>query len=379
MSAAVRTIVFLVTVSTALLLSGCWDQREIEERTSVVAIGIDRDENDPKLISVTVQIPIPIKIAGSTGGAGGGGNPVQVMRASGRTLIEAFNNLQRRLNQQLFYGHTRVIAIGEDLARSGVEDAMDAFRRDPQIRRLLWPLVVKGKAAELLRSKPELEQIPTVFIMSMIDNGAKTGRIPDTNLGQFYINLSSSSEQPYLNYLEAGPTGVKWSGVAVFKEDRMVGVLDEQRTWSFMRVVERKDGGPIVFPYHGDENRLLSFTTETTKVDESYRLENGRVHAVFTVDVEGDLIGKNFDSDFSDPAEIAELEREATAYLEAEAREMLHTLQKEYKSDIIGLGSKLRAYHPRIWKRVQDTDYFSDADISVKYKVKLRRTGMEMQ
>ncbi len=362
----------------ALLLPGCWDQREIEERTSVVAIGIDRHESDPKLLTVSVQIPIPIKIAGSSGG-GGSGDPVRVMSASGRTLIEAFNNLQRRVNQQLFYGHTRVIAIGEEMAKSGLNDVMDAFRRDPQIRRLLWPIVVKGKAVELLGAKPELEQIPTVFIMSLIQNGAETGRIPDTNLGKFYINLSSPSEHPFLNYVEAGAAGVKWSGIAVFKEDKMLGDLDDQATWSFMRIAERQNGGPIVFPYKGDDERLVSFTTDTTKVDESYWLEHGRVHAKFTVSVEGDLIGKTFDTNFSDPREIAELERGASDYLEEEARKLLDTLQREYDADILGVGSKLRAYHQRIWKQVRDTDYFAEADIDVVYDVKLRRTGMEME
>ena len=378
MSAAKRAVRLALLLAAALALAGCWDQREIEERTSVVAIGIDRDEDDPKLISVSVQIPIPIKIAGSSGG-GGSGDPVRVMSASGRTLIEAFNILQRRVNQQLFYGHTRIIAIGEEMAKSGLSDAMDAFRRDPQIRRLLWPIVVKGKAVELLRSKPELEQIPTVFMMSLIQNGAQTGRIPDVNLGKFYINLSSPSEHPFLNYMEAGATGVKWSGIAVFKGDRMIGVLDDQATWSFMRIVERQNGGPIVFPFQGDDERLLSFTTDTTKAEESYRLENGRVRAKFVVSVEGDLIAKSFDTDFSDPRQISELERAASEYLEEEARKLLATLQREYDADIFGVGSKLRAYHPGIWKQVRDTDYFANADIVVEYDVKLRRTGMEME
>ncbi|TLS48316.1 Ger(x)C family spore germination protein [Paenibacillus antri] len=379
MSGAARWLRLLLLISFALALAGCWDQREIEERTSVVAIGVDRDETDPKLLSISVQIPIPIKIAGSSGGGGGSGDPVRVMRASGRTMIEAFNNLQRRVNQQLFYGHTRVIAIGEEMAKNGLDEVMDAFRRDPQIRRLLWPIVVKGKAVELLQTKPELEQIPTVFLMSLIENGAETGRIPDVNLGKFYINLSSNSEHPFLNYMEVGPTGVRWAGIAVFKEDKMLGTLDDQQTWSFMRIAERQNGGPIVFPHKGNEDELLSFTTDTTRVDETYRLENGRVQAKFTVYVEGDLIAKSFDTDFSGPSQIAELERGAERYLEEEARKLMDTLQNEYDADILGVGSKLRAYHPRIWREVRDADYFAEADIKVNYRVKLRRTGMEME
>ncbi|MBP1154578.1 MULTISPECIES: hypothetical protein [unclassified Paenibacillus] len=132
------------------------------------------------------------------------------MSSTGLTVVDAFNNMQKRLNQQLFYGHTRIIAIGEEIAKEGVKDVTDAFRRDPQLRRLLWPVVVKGEVAGLLRASPELEQIPTtVFLMSLIETGDESGRIPDMNLGKFYINLSSSISHPYLNYFEVNENDIK--------------------------------------------------------------------------------------------------------------------------------------------------------------------------
>lgn len=361
------------------LLTGCWDQREIEERTSVVAIGIDSVEGDPMLIEVSVQVPIPLKIAGSGGGAGGGGDPVKIFSATGRTPIEAFTNLQKQANQKLFYGHTRIIAIGEDLARVGVNSVMDTFRRDPQIRRLLWPLIVKGKASDLLRIKPEVEQIPTVYIMSMIENGVKTGQIPDMNLGKFYISLSSKSRQPYLNYVEARKDDIKWSGVAVFRRDKMVGTLNESEAWMMMRIREEKVGGPIVFSYQEDPEKLVSFDMNTIQTDERFSYEDGRVHAAFKVFVEGDLIGKTFATDFSDLNEIKDLEGYAELFLEKETKKMVYRLQKEYTADILGIGNKLKAYHPDIWSRIRWPEDFAEAVITVIYDVKLRRTGMEMQ
>lgn len=362
-----------------ILTTGCWDQREIEERTSAVAIGIDRPENHPELVQISVQIPIPIKIAGSTGGSGGSGDPVKIMSATGRTINGAFNNLQNRLNQELFYGHTRIIAIGEEMARSGLHDVMDTFRRDPQIRRLLWPLVVKGKAADLLTAKPEIEQIPAVYLMSMIEDGTNTGQIPEMNLGRFYIALSSSSEQPFLNYIEVKDNDIAWKGVAVFREDKMVGVLNEIDTWSMLRIRDKRDGGVVVFEYKGNPEHLISFTTETIRVDDQYSYNNGQLIVKIKLLLEGDLVGKTFKSDFSAQSEIHQLEEDAEAYLEKQAKEMLAKLQKKYSADILGLGNFIRAYHPEIWKRLDWPEDFGKADIRVTYDIKLRRTGMEMQ
>jgi spore germination protein KC len=133
------------------------------------------------------------------------------------SVANAFSNAQKRLNQQLFMGYTRVIAISEEIAREGVKEIIDGFRRDPALRRLLWFLVVDGKAVDLLRSDPKLEQIPMVYIMSLIENGVDTENIPDVTLGRFYVMLTNASLQPILNYVRAGKEDISWTGIALFR------------------------------------------------------------------------------------------------------------------------------------------------------------------
>lgn len=371
----------IMLAGCSVFLTGCWDQREIEERISVVAIGIDKAKDDPKMIKITVQIPIPIKIAGGggQGGGGGKGEAVKVMSSTGLTVVDAFNNMQKRLNQQLFYGHTRIIALGEDIAKEGVTDVADAFRRDPQLRRLLWPVVVKGEAAELLRANPELEQIPTVFLMSLIETGAESGRIPDMNLGKFYINLSSSSRNPYLNYFEVHGNDIKWSGIAVFRGDRMIGTLDEKETWKMIYIREKKDGGHLVFPYRNRPEDLISFSTKFIDLEDHFVYKDGRLQTRINILLEGDLLGKSFNTNFSNAKEIEQLEQDAENHLEKETKAMLWKLQKEYKVDILGIGTKVKAFHPKIWRKLDWKTDFPNADIRVTYDVKLRRTGMEME
>ena len=147
------------------MLAGCWDRQELEERVSVVAIAIDKTEETADgtqdKYTVTVQIPIPIKIVGGGGGEGGGEggmDTVQVMSATGFSFHHALINLQKRLSQELFLGHVRVILISEEVAREGVQDIIDSLRRNQQIRRLLWLAITKNKAADGLTIKTSLKQ-----------------------------------------------------------------------------------------------------------------------------------------------------------------------------------------------------------------------------
>jgi len=242
------------------LLTGCWDRRELEERTSVIALGIDLVEGRQNLYKLTVQIPIPIKIAGSSG-QGGGGNKdaVKIMSVTGKTVTDAVNNLQQRLNQRIFLGHTRVLAISEDVARRGMDDIIDSFRRDPQIRRLMWPVVVQGRAADLLEMKPGLIQIPVVFLMDLIENGTKMGTIPDQTMGEYLIQTSNETLQPMLNYVQAYKDDVKWKGVAVFRDQKMVGSLNDIHTWALLQLRDEKRGGDVIVPLPGKGGGYISF------------------------------------------------------------------------------------------------------------------------
>jgi Ger(x)C family germination protein len=370
-----------VMLITALLLSGCWDRREIEERTSVVAIAIDKPKDRPDMILLTVQIPIPIRIAGSGTGSGGGDgtNSVEVMSAMGRTVVDAFENLQKRLNQQLFYGHTRVIAIGEEVAKSGLVSILDPFRRDPQIRRLLWPIVVKGEGRNLLTATPTLEQIPTVFIMTMIENGTRSGRIPEVNLGTFFVDLSSVSREPYLNYVEVNGKDIKWSGVAIFHDDRMVGRLSERETWRLMRIREKSDGGNIIFPFEGNPKQLASINTEFVESKKKITFNGDQVIVRIYVSIESNLLEKTFETDLFNPKTIKQLEQDATAYLEKYTADLVHKLQHQFRTDAFGIGSHIKAYHNAKWKSMDWNKQFPEADIKVFYDVKLRNSGMGMR
>jgi spore germination protein KC len=313
--------------------TGCWDRRELEERVSAVAVSIDRaepsEEGQPMYL-VSVQIPIPIRIAGGAGGSGGGGGEeaVKVVSSTGFTVANAFSNIQKRLNQQLFMGHTRVIAISEDIARGGVKEIIDGFRRDPALRRLLWFLVVEGKAVELLRSNPKLEQIPMVYIMTLIENGAKTENIPDVTLGRFYIMLTNPSLQPIVNYVRASKEEVSWIGVSLFDQYKMVGDLNSKQAWTLMQLRGEQMGGDIlIYPKEGNKKDHMVIRPKQIDTKSTIQIKDGNVKVHYHVYLQVNLVEKNFDADFGDSNTIKKLGQVTEEALEKEATKLIELLQ----------------------------------------------------
>ncbi|GAB7387074.1 Ger(x)C family spore germination protein [Bacillaceae bacterium] len=371
----------LALLFSSSLLAGCWDRREIEERTSVVAIAVDRIEQaGHPLYRVTVQIPIPIQIAsGGTGGGGGksGLEAVRVMSATGKTFIEGMNNLQKRLNQQMFVGHTRIIAFGERLAREGIGEVLDGLRRDPQVRRLMWPIVVKGEAIELLKANPKLEQIPTVFLLSMVETGTKLKLLPKVTLGRLFVAVSNPAEEPILHYVQVEDNDVKLNGIAAFKGDRMVGFLNDEEMSNWLRIAERMNGGDITFPFGKQKTNHVTFHPRFNHAEYHLSEKNGKIAADIFIEIEGNIVETSSPTHFNRQSAIRRLEKELEHALEKESRTLIRKVQKELRSDILGLELKLRAFHYDVWRRIDWEKAFPEADIDVSFDVKLRRTGME--
>lgn len=364
----------------SLVLAGCWDRQEIEERVSVVAMALDRAKEKKGMLRLSVQIPIPKKIAGSGAGqAGTGGKEaVRVMSSTGHTVAEATRNLQKRLNQELFYGHTRVIAVSEELAREGIETVVDAFRRTPQIRRLLWPVVVKGEALHLLETNPKLEQIPIMYLLDMMDNNAKVESLPDITLGTFFINLSDSAREPGMNMIEATQDEMRWIGLAVFEDSRMKGYLPTDEVWTLMQIREEKLGGPIDV-LCDQKGKMITFRGKTIRTKKKYQKQGDNIAVTVNVRLEGDIVESQCKIDFTNQPNISKVEALFQTELERRAHRLLNRLQKEIKQDMFDFGRDIRAKHPEWWDPDKWEKRFPQLEMRVNYDVLIRRTGMELK
>jgi len=366
---------------------GCWDRRELEERTSVVALAIDRvKEQDHALVKVSVQIPIPIKIVGSGGGGGEGGkSAVKVMSATGFSMGDAMRNLQQRLNQQLFYGHTRVVAISEDVAREDLSAIVDSLRRSPQMRRLLWMVITPQEAVKLLETDPKLEQIPIVYVMDLMENGSKQGTVPDITLGKWFIDRSSSGCDAMANYIQTAQRDVKWHGLALFDDDKMVGHLEENHSWVLMQIKNKQIGGDVTIscpqntPRTGGVRSYL--TAHPKKIHVKTKIETYQNTFKMTVDVkvEEDIIESMCNADFSKEESYRLIEKALATEMNSRAKQMVEKVQGEFGVDVFGMGNKVRAKYMKQFEQLDWQKEYPKTKIEIRYTVEVRRVGMKMQ
>ncbi|MDF2958294.1 MAG: germination protein Ger(x)C [Paenibacillus sp.] len=397
----------LVLCLTFPLLTGCWDRLEIEERAVVLGVGIDEAEPGevskegeishlknafpaPKtgLIRLTVQIAVPGRIplgpGGMGGGAGGGGgqNTVWVVDGIGHTIDDALNNLQQRVSPPLFFGHLRVIVVSEAVAQKGIQNLNDFFRRNPEVRRMNWMFISHGMAIDVMKASPQLERVPSLYLMNTMDQSVKMGRFPNDFLGLFWSSSSAKGSEGYLPYVMLkGQSTMEIGGMAYFKNDKMVGLTQPLEIAMFMAITGVNVGGGQVFVQVPGTTQYVLFGARHRKRAIKAEIRNGKPHIKIDVHIEGNILEKanesiNFQHDIITQIE-KQLGKEATrAY-----RNLIKKTQ-EKGSDIFAFGEQIRGKHPQYWNREIKTkekwqEMYEDLSVEINVEVNVRRIGMK--
>ncbi len=357
------------------LLLGCWDRQEIEMRMAVTAMGIDLSKEGYKF---TTAVPIPqLIVGGAGGGAGEGGNPVEFFSVKAKNLSEAGYKLETQASKVRFVGNMQVILFSEAVARQGIESFLDLFRRDPEIRRQLWPVVVKGTAENAItKTVTNMEQIPTNFIRDMLDKGKRVETVPDFDLGRLFVELSSKSRQaPLLNYIIAEKDKYHWEGIAVFKRGKMIGLLKDLEEINVLLQTRFGYKGRLVMAQCGEDHTnnisfLPSSFSREIKVTERPEIQ-------VNVHVKGKIYEKNCSLNLRDEKNLSLIEKKIAATYKEAAERLVRRAQQEWKWDIFHFGDHVRAYHPTIWNRDNWWQSFPNIPIKIDYQVKINRIGMQ--
>jgi Ger(x)C family germination protein len=356
-------------------LCGCWDRREIEQRMSVSAIAIDQKEGGENY-EITIQVPIPKQIVSGSGsaGGGGGGKPVQQYSATGKTISEALSRIQEQMNMPFFFGNTQVILFSEDVARKGLNPFLDFFRRTQQIRRQLWPVIIKGSAKDALKVESNIEQIPTDYLRDLLENGVRSGISTQTTLGMLLSDISSRSRQaPVLNYVEANKNAYRWIGLALFKRDRLIDIVsDESEATPVLQLRENLQGMVASVPCPDGKQNIV-FRPLKAKREISVNKNN---ELNVTVKVRGILMENPCQVDFSQADRLNQFKKRIEDKYRIDAMRMIRRAQKEWKTDVFEFGREVYAYYPSVWKREYWQKQFSNMNISLHYEVEIESIGV---
>ncbi|WP_336789488.1 Ger(x)C family spore germination protein [Paenibacillus sp. MMO-177] len=385
-----RLLVSLLFVSIAMTLTSCWNRRELNDLAIAVAIGIDKDGENQYQVSVQVVDPGEVAANNRTMTR----TPVTFYQAKGNTIFEAIRKMTTISPRPIYSAHLRMLIIGEQLAKEGVGDALEYMSRYYEHRTDFYIAIARDTtAASTLKILTHLEAIPANQMYSSLLNSQKEwAPTASITLDQLIMDIVSKGKEAIVTGLRlrgdretgesranveriASTAYLQYSGLAVFRQDKLVGWLNEaeSRGYSIIHndvhntvgVIECPDGGKMTIEV------IRSKTTPKAK------MVNGEPEMHLGVRTEvsiGEVLCK---IDLTKKSSIYELEHIGEETIKGFIEKTIHQVQEKYKVDIFGFGEVVHRAKPAYWKGVEDKwdTVFQSMPVKVDVVLNIRQTG----
>lgn len=373
-----RIVALLLLPILLLNLGGCYDRRDIERRTAILALGIDKNPEDDRGLEVTAQIAVYHNMGETVGGSEGGGEggPIQVATVRGPSIGTALEKLEGMVNNPIFLGHIMLLAISREAAAEGIYPLLDYFLRSNDFRRKSWLIITPGSARELLELASPLHPLPPLYILTTLESLANNKAIPIMRFEDFMFRFNSPSKQAAAVMLKPIGDKVELEGLAAFAGEKMAGKLSPAELRIFLYLSQAKGRGLINLLRPGSGQIEYSYEVRNSNRRVTPTLENDRVSFDIDLWLEGNIIENPGQADLDDESVLEELEQRLAAQLVKECRQVLGKIQGELGTDILNLGEYVRAYHPHYWRRVDWQGEFPTVAIKVQVTTHIRRLGL---
>lgn len=377
-----------------LLLSGCWERRELNEVAFVLGLGLDKAEKGYK---VTMQVVIPSSITSQgAGGSGAGGVPVVTYNFTVPTIYESLRKFNLISSRSPYLGHIRVLVIGEELARDGLGETLDVLKRSREPRMDFFMLVARNTTAEnVLKVLTPLDRLPANKLFNALDKSYKvSAKTAAVTLDKFIEDVLYEGENPVLTGVEVegnpGAGGEKsnieqtiprarlsYKGVAAFKKVKMLGWLDDNDIVGYNYVIDNvsKNTGHIK---DKDNGSLIIIEALSTTTRRKVKIIGGEPHIYLKVEAVCNVEEVEGSGKLDSEDKIRQLEKESEDLITERMKRSVEKVNERFNADIFGFGQSIYRSHPRIWAKLQEQNkegYLKMLPIHYDASVTINRIG----
>ncbi len=371
-----RRIYLIIILMINFILTGCWDNYELDTISIVTGLGIDAAENDDE-INLTLQVD---KIKGDTGyekGDIGPSSSFLIMNTTDKGILSAIDKLERQTPRSIFLHHNQVIVFGKEQVKKGIKKHMDVFIREHQMRMETWVLVSDGTAKEILSTPMEQEENSSIGLSKMIFSGSRDYESFSVKLIDLTSRLMEETTSPVIPIItaknEGGSSEVEISGLAILKGDKYIGELDLEKVRGYSWIMGNCRETP------------LDINTEYGYIDASIsniKLKNkpkfGADGPFISIDFKGDVTireiqgfeGMNTEKIF------AILQKACVEQLKKEILDCFNYSQ-DLNADIYGFGEEFYRRYPKDFERMKEywDEIYPELDMKIEVALEVTDTG----
>lgn len=376
--------IFLCVALSAATMTACTGYSDIETSFLVSGIAVDFADSlsfGHREYLVTVEI-IPMRASNQ-----GSDSFSYLISQQADTFLEALRLITAEATKPLFYGHCKLLVIGQEVASEGFLQVVEYLFRDSKLRFPMNICVTRSATAkQVLRARATMDTTNSYELIEMMQSTAlNVGIAPSVQLLPFIDALADEEGCCGIPFLcpakdAEGDTISAVGGTAIIKDYKLLGYLNRENSPFAMLASGEYEQG-VINCFIPSEETIIPFKVLGTDTK-------------ISVDIDGDGIIVNFDSDIRIsvielPINEMAVDRqrqdrfftEASYFISQNMFCVVKDTLDRYGADIFGITGATRSDHPDFWKnnRHRWSEVLRTAKIRTEVSVGLRSSEVSGQ
>ncbi|NQX58696.1 Ger(x)C family spore germination protein [Paenibacillus qinlingensis] len=367
----------LLSIVLLTACTGCWDYMEYESMALVRAIGIDMDK--------TGKILLTYEIIQTRKKNQDGGNASQIIQGTGKTLPEAFDNIQTMVPGTCFLGYATTVIISEGAAKQQLKNILDIFFITPSIRESVFIAFTKEKPEHILRmSEGKTGIMVGEALVDYFKVTTHVGLSFPVRLREFNKMLMAEGIEPVAPLIRINGDGKLYlSDMFVFKGFKLAGILDGNETKGVGRITNQKiqelSEVTITDPDTGTPaSAVFRLQDNSTKI----KIKTGSEIPEVFISTKVTATMVQFDGNIGAITQevLQACERNLEGNVKKELEAAITKAQKE-NSDILRIGLNFYQQHRKEWRHTfkpKWDEVFPVVPFHINVKIKILNSGTKV-
>lgn len=369
-----------------VLFTGCWDKADMEDRSYVITLGIDKYEpkEKEKIEDETEnKFNLSLGIAGLSEMAenkkGGENDEKKAVEIAGQTISSAIKAADMYSSRRIYLGQLKTVVFGEEILKDKevFKEALEALEKNQEVSTKAIILATEGKAVDYVNAILKENDSSGLFIWdfykNIAENVATTGHL---DLENVLVDLRSTGNT-VIPRIKVEDEKTKLGGGALISEYTLCGIFKDLEERGYLWIKGRAEGAIVNVK---KEEKTIPMWALKNSCKFEFKEEQGKIKTTLLIDVQGSVEGNTTGKDsLLDEKNIDDLEVLFAQEIRKEVENTVRLAQSQYHADVMQFSKELRKRNYTLYKKQEgktDNQIFESMIIEPIVNVHIRSVGV---
>lgn len=359
-------------------LTGCWNYKELNEYSIVTGIAIDKDDEGYKVSTLISNVP-----KGNSGSDSSSSNSeIVVYEGKGKSISQALKDIGLISPKELYLNSFYVLVISEDVARDGIDGALDFFLKYSSSRNNFNVIITKDcSAKDTLKIMTSITNYPSQSIADNLKTTTKLqGAIKTVNFDDLVSTIIREGIEPTIstitivgdlskgftkeNLESSEPKAyIKLDNLAIFKGDKLIDFATHEESIG-INILNNQVNEMYFYIDYNDGFAIFDTIKFKSKIET--KVVDDKPVVNINLNGEARIIETSDNINLKDNKVLEELKKKANEKIIDFVNQAIDVSIRN-KSDILGIGRNFYQNHYNYYNKVKNN--FEEILDDIKFNI----------